>query len=115
MSSARGAGAAMSSARGAGAAMSSAEYCRSPAVATIRASLADGRDGESVRRLASLTARPPPKGAVLLAEVDGEPVAAVGIADGEAIADPERSTPQLLAQLRIQRLQVRLIGSIWGI
>jgi hypothetical protein len=95
--------------------MSSAEYCRSPTIATIRGSLADGSDGESLRRLASLAASPPPDGAVMLAEVDGEPVAAVAIADGEAIADPERSTPQLLAQLRIQRLQVRLIGSIWGI
>lgn len=95
--------------------MSSAEYCRSPQIATIRASLAHGSDGDLVRRLASIAASAPPEGAVMLAEVDGEPVAAVGIADGQAVADPERSTPELLAQLRIQRLQVRLIGSIWGI
>jgi hypothetical protein len=95
--------------------VSSAEYCRSPMIATIRGSLADGSDDESIRRLASIAASAPPEGAVVLAEVDGEPVAAVGIADGQAVADPERSTPELLAQLRIQRLQVRLIGSIWGV
>jgi hypothetical protein len=84
-------------------------------VARIRGSMADGPDGESIRRLAALASTVPPQGAVVLAEVCGEPVAAVGIADGRAVADPDRSTPQLVAHLALQRLQVRLIGSIWGI
>jgi hypothetical protein len=86
-----------------------------PVVASIRASLADGADGESIRRLAAATQSEAPAGAVVIAEICGEPVAAVGIADGHAVADPARTTPQLLAHLRLHRLQVRVIGGIWGI
>jgi hypothetical protein len=84
-------------------------------VAVIRGSLADGEDGASIRRLAALADSTPPRGAVMLAEVDGDPVAAVGIADGKAVADPARSTPTLIAQLRLQTLQIRLIGTVWGL
>ncbi len=91
-----------------------AEECAA-AVATIRASLGEGADGEAVRRLARLTESSPVNGAVVLAEICGEPVAAVAIADGRAVADPARSTPQLIAHLRLHRLQVRVIGGIWGI
>ena len=84
-------------------------------VASIRASLGEGRDGESIRRLAALNQSAPPDGAVVLAEVRGEPIAAVSIADGQTVADPSRTTPALLRHLRLQRVQVRLIGSIWGI
>jgi hypothetical protein len=95
--------------------MSCAELTILPTVATIRASLGEGGDGQSVRRLASIANAAPPEGAVVLAEVDGDPVAAVGIADGRAVADPSRSTSALITQLRLYGLQVRLIGSIWGI
>ncbi len=84
-------------------------------VASIRASLGEGTDGEAIRRLAALDNSAPLQGAVVLAEVCGEPIAAVGIADGRAVADPARSTPALLRNLRLQRLQVRLIGSIWAV
>jgi hypothetical protein len=92
-----------------------AEPCPEPDVAAIRASLADGVDGRAIRRLAKLATTPPPRGAVVLAEICGEPVAAVGIADGQTVADPERSTPALVDHLRLHRRQVKLIGSIWGI
>jgi hypothetical protein len=85
------------------------------AVASIRASLGDGADGDSLRGLAAVADGEPPQGAIVLAEVCGEPVAAVGIADGRVVADSTRSTPALLAHLRLHSLQVRLIGSIWGI
>jgi hypothetical protein len=86
-----------------------------PTVASIRASLGEGTDGESIRRLAQLTEADPPQGAVVLAEIHGEPVAAVGIADGRAVSDPKRTTPALLRHLRMHSVQVRVIGSIWGI
>jgi hypothetical protein len=89
--------------------------CPPPSVATIRTSLGDGADGDAIRRLATLAATGPPHGAVVLAEVCGEPVAAVAIADGKTVADPARSTPTLLAHVRLHRLHVRLIGSIWGV
>ena len=86
-----------------------------PTVASIRASLGEGRDGDSIRRLARLSDAEPPEGAVVLAEVCGEPVAAVGMADGRAVADPARSTAALLRHLRLHSVQVRLIGSVCGI
>lgn len=86
-----------------------------PTVASIRASLGEGIDGESIRRLARLSEAEPPEGAVVLAEIRGEPVAAVGIADGRAVADPARSTPALVRHLRLNNVQVRVIGSIWGV
>jgi hypothetical protein len=81
-------------------------------VASIRASRGEGADGESIRRLAVLDRRPPPRGAVVLAEIDGEPIAAVALTDGHGVADPARSTPALLGHLRLARLQNRVIGSI---
>jgi hypothetical protein len=85
-----------------------------PTVASIRASLGEGIDGESVRRLARLSEAEPPEGAVVLAEICGELVAAVGIADGRAVSDPARSTPALLRHLRLNSVQGRVIGSIWA-
>lgn len=86
-----------------------------PTVASIRASLGEGIDGDSIRRLAQLSEVEPPEGAVVLAEICGQPVAAVGIADGKAVSDPARTTPALLRHLRLHTVQVRVIGSIWGI
>jgi hypothetical protein len=81
-------------------------------VASIRASRGEGADRESIRRLAVLDQRPPPRGPVVLAEIGGQPIAAVGIADGHTVADPARSTPALLSHLRLLRLQNRVIASI---
>ena len=50
--------------------------------ASIRAVDVEGRDAQAVLRLAALAGRRPPSGAVLLAEVAGDPVAAIGIFDG---------------------------------
>ena len=84
------------------------------AAATIRGALVDGADGERISRLAALTGAHPPEGAVLLAEMDGDPIAAVGIFDGHAIFDPHRSTFALRMRLRALRLQVRLIATVYG-
>jgi hypothetical protein len=52
---------------------------------------------------------------MLLAEVEGDPVAAIGIFDGHAISDPGRSTSALLIHLRLLRLQLRLTVAVWGV
>jgi hypothetical protein len=52
---------------------------------------------------------------VVLAEICGEPVAAVGITDGRAVSDPARVTPGLLRHLRMHSVRVRISDSISGI
>lgn len=84
-------------------------------VVTTRLSLGDGADGESVRRLAALADSPVPEGPVVIADVDGESVAAVGLKAGEAVADPARSSSSILTFLRLRRLEIRVVGSIWGL
>lgn len=84
------------------------------AAVAVRLTTADDADGDSIRRLASLAGSAPPDRPVLLAEVDGEPVAALGLADGRAVAHPSRSDPAVVTYLHLRRLEARLIGAIWG-
>jgi hypothetical protein len=81
---------------------------------TFRGSVADGADGESIRRLAAHPASKLPEGLVLLAEIDGRPVAAIGIADGRTVDDGERATAAVRMRLRLERLYVRFVLTIWG-
>jgi len=81
---------------------------------TTRFSTLDGGDGESIRRLAALGEGSLPEGPVVLAELDGRPVAAVGLAGGDAAADPRRAGAAVLFLLHLRRLEALLIGSIWG-
>jgi hypothetical protein len=72
---------------------------------TIRFAYPD--DDPALLRLAALDSRPVPPGACLVAEVDGELWAAVGVTgDRTSIADPFRHTAELVALLheRAQRL-----------
>ena len=85
-----------------------------PVRTTLRGVVAEGSDGETIRRLAELARSAPPRGAVLLAERNGEPIAAIGIIDGHAVADPELSTLALRMRLQLERLYVRLVISIRG-
>jgi hypothetical protein len=80
----------------------------------FRGSLGEASDAEQIRRLAALSARRAPEGAVLLAELGGEPVAAIGVFDGHAVADPARSSFALKLRLHLLRLQVRLIAAVRG-
>jgi hypothetical protein len=66
---------------------------------TIRS--AHREDLSTLRRLAALDSSPAPAGAVLVAEVDGEIVAAVEAAGGRAIADPFRPTADVVALLQV--------------
>jgi hypothetical protein len=82
---------------------------------TIRGALPEGADVEVVNRLAALTGSRPPEGLLLLAEMQGEPVAAIGIFDRHAIYDPRRSTFAVWMRLHLLRLQLRLILPVFGI
>jgi hypothetical protein len=82
---------------------------------TLRVGLADEADGASIRRLAALDGSPPPQGLVAIADLGGEPVAAVGFADGHAVADPERSSSEILGLLQLHRLALRTIVAVWGV
>ena len=57
-------------------------------------------DSVALARLAALDSSRPPRGTVLLAEVDGELWAALGVEDRHAIADPFRPSRGALALLR---------------
>jgi len=82
---------------------------------SIRGGLTEGCDGEAVERLAALSGRTPPNGAVLFAERDGDPVAAIGLFDGTVVADHTRSDLRLRVRLRLERLFVRAVIAIRGI
>ena len=82
--------------------------------ASIRGGIAEGRDGESVDRLAALSGRTAPQGVVLLAELAGDPVAAIGVFDGNAVADRHRSSLRMRLRLRLERLFVLSVISVRG-
>jgi hypothetical protein len=73
---------------------------------TIRRSRPD--DEPHVRRIAALDSRPAPAGPALVAEVDGEIVAAVALDGGPPVADPFRPTADLVALLELRALQARV-------
>jgi hypothetical protein len=64
--------------------------------------LATDVDAPTVRRLAALDDAPRLSGPVLLALVDGEPVAALSLDDGRVVANPFRFTAGAVALLRLR-------------
>ncbi|WP_027005476.1 hypothetical protein [Conexibacter woesei] len=72
---------------------------------TLRHAFPD--DAQAVDRLAALDSRSsPPPAPLLLAEIDGEPWAALSLKDGTTIADPFRPTAALLDLLRRRHAQL---------
>jgi hypothetical protein len=67
---------------------------------TIR--VARPADDWAVARLAALDSAAKPAGDVLLAEVDGTPVAALSVTDGHAVADPFRHSDEAVALMRLR-------------
>jgi len=63
-------------------------------------------DDAAIERLALLEAKPVPQGRMILAEVDGEIVAALPLRGGEALTDPFRPTAHLLPLLRLRAAQL---------
>ena len=73
-----------------------------PAIAIRRAG---DRDRRAIERLAALDSAPEPRGTVLLAEVDGEPWAALSLDDGHAVADPFRRSRGVVDLLQARARQ----------
>ena len=57
-------------------------------------------DEQPLRDLAALDSRTLPSGPFLVAEVEGQPHAALSLSDGAAIADPFKPTAELVELLR---------------
>ena len=68
---------------------------------------AGNTDAAAIDRLAALDSRRAPRGAVLLAEVDGTAWAALSVDDGHAVADPFRPTGELVALLLERSRQIK--------
>jgi hypothetical protein len=64
-------------------------------------------DSDSLRDLAELDSRKPLDGRVLVADLDGTPVAALSLDDGRVIADPFQRTDHLVANLRMRAGAIR--------
>jgi hypothetical protein len=61
---------------------------------------ATASDAEALHRLAALDSQVLPTGPYLLAELDGQAVAALSRADGRVVADPFARTDSVVAMLR---------------
>jgi hypothetical protein len=83
---------------------------RSTLSQTIALRLAQPDERPAVQRLAALDDAPELGGAVLLALVDGEAVAALSLGDGRAVADPFRFTEEAVGLLRLR--QEHLSGEV---
>jgi hypothetical protein len=80
---------------------------RSPENVTIRRAVAD--DGLSLVRLAGLDSKRLPTGSFLMAEVNGEPWAAVELESGEVLADPFHPTADLAEMLLLRAARIRAV------
>jgi hypothetical protein len=73
-----------------------------PAAAAITLRLAGDADAPALERLAGLSDVRAPIGPTLLAEVDGEPWAALPLSGGSPLANPFRPTTELRALLALR-------------
>lgn len=83
-------------------AYSAARPGRFTRTSTIALRTAGPADAPAVSRLAALDSAAPPAGEVLLAEVDGEAVAALSLADGRVVASPMVPTAEARALLALR-------------
>jgi hypothetical protein len=67
-------------------------------------------DDVVLARLAALDSQRPLEGAVLIGELDGEPAAALSLADGRAVADPFRPTAHLVAAMHVRARGVQAVA-----
>src|SRR3954454_14667577 len=84
-----------------------AENERMNATPDISIRPAHAHDFTALWQVAGLDDTSVPEGPMLVAEVDGEIVAALSLASGEKIADPFRRTAETVALLRLRASQVR--------
>lgn len=76
------------------------------AEASVTLRFAVPADAERLARLAALDSSKPLAQPSLLGEVDGQPLAALGLADGTVIADPFHHTADLIDLLRARAHQL---------
>jgi hypothetical protein len=70
--------------------------------ATVTLRVATGDSDRAVARLAELDSAAPLRGPVIVAEVDGQPRAALSLVDGSVVADPFHLTVPLVELLRMR-------------
>ena len=78
----------------------------SPSTAAVLIRVAEP-DERRIAELAALDSAPRLRGDALVAEVDGEPVAALELGSGRTIADPFRRTLRILDVLHLRAAQLR--------
>lgn len=81
---------------------------------SIRLSTPENDESGSVGLLAARSGASAPSGPVMLAEIDGEPVAALALTGGTALEDPCRSDASILTLLRLRRWEFKLITAVFG-
>ncbi len=64
--------------------------------------LATDDDAVSLARLAELDGRDPLQGPALIGYLNGQPAAAIAVADRQIVTDPRRRTDHLVACLRVR-------------
>jgi hypothetical protein len=79
----------------------------SKTVESVTVRFATPADAGDLARLAALDAGRVPTGPALVAEVDGELLAALSLGDGRALADPFRPTAELVRLLELRETQLR--------
>lgn len=79
-------------------------YKPRPVRSAIQLRLSECRD--ELERLAALTDRTAREGDWLVAELDGQAVAAVSLEDGSTLYDPFKPTAQVVSLLELRRKQV---------
>src|SRR3712207_53569 len=70
----------------------------------VRSARAD--DEAAIRRVAALDGKPAPVGHVLVAEADGQVIAALPVAGGQAVADPFTWTIDVVALMEMRARQL---------
>jgi hypothetical protein len=78
---------------------------RDPASIALR--LVDSDEDGALARVASRDSAQLPPGPWLVAEVEGEALAALSVANGELVADPFSRTAELRALLELRAMQLR--------
>lgn len=78
--------------------------------ARVTVRMAEDCDARTLVRLGALDSVPAPKGPALVAEIDGDPVAALPLDGGRPVADPFRQTSAMIELLELRAAQLRAEG-----
>ena len=81
------------------------------ATANISIRSATANDYPTIWQVAALDDSPVPGGPLLVAELEGEVIAAVSVETGHAIADPFRRTAEAVALLELRAQQLSAVSA----